>query len=513
VVNTKNFNILIFFILYSFSTVDGQDLFKKYISIPKQEMSIEDYLQFIEKETGYKLIYSSAIIENRSLKISKDSLNIKELLDTIFYKLPISPIIKNDLLILSPQSEKIHKIKKIKLIGTVKDIQTRNPIPFASVFVPNESIGTITNNEGKFEIFLPGSRKIDTLMVSYLGYFTEKISTDKFLSGPVDIFINPNNLIVLSQIIVKPENPVSLVLNAINNKASNYSNKPELLTCFFREATKQNSKYISLSEAVVNIYKTPYSSFVEDNIKLIKGRKGSNAGISRLINLVVIGSLYNNIRLDIVKYGINFLDPEQMSSYEYTFDRQTNYNGRHTYIIKFKFYENQPNIGYDGFLYIDAATFAIVRVNFEISPYSMYYAKEALIRNVPTGYQVKPTFGTYEIEYRFYDGCWNLMHIQSNIGFSAKKKRTSSKNGFLCDFISNSELVVTDKVSEGFNRIRYNESAKPNDVLEKQISEYDMEFWGNETIIVPEEPLLETIEKLKLMEKSEKIKLVSTKPN
>jgi hypothetical protein len=501
---------LIFFCNF-FLALRGQDFANIYITLPKQDLSIEDYLLLIEKNIGYKLAYSSAIIENRSIKIEQDSICVKDLLDTLFIHYPVKSILKENLLILSPQVEMAIIDKKIKISGTVKNIRTKKPVPFANVFIRNESIGTITNNEGVFEIFFPESQIFDTLIVSCLGFFSEKIPYDKFLGESVDIYLDPNKFIVLSEVIVRPENPREMVLKAINNKVFNYSTKPILLTAFFRESSKQDNNYISLSEAMIDIYKTSYTNESEDLIKLKKGRKGSNASNSILVSLVVEGGLYNNMQLDIMKYGVSFLDPDQMKNYEYTFERQTTYGGRHTYIVNFKFNRDLPSIGYDGKLYIDGTSFAVVRCEFEISPFGLEYAQELMIKRIPLGYQVKPKFGKYEVEYRMYKGCWNLMHGQSEIGVRVKKKRATAGNGFTCLFTSTSEFVITGKETEGFDRIKYKEASKPKDILYQQISSTDLEFWGNETIIVPEEPLLETIEKLKLQEKIGKTNLVSTK--
>ena len=507
----KRYEISVLIFLCSLIAVKGQDLSNIYITLPKKSLPIEEYLQLIERSTGYKLTYTSAIIDNKSIFINHDSLSVKDILDTLFLEHPIKSILKDNLLILSPQSEGAIVNNKIKVSGTVLNLKTNKPIPFACVFVPNESIGTITNKEGSFEIFLPESRIIDTLMVSCLGFFTEKILSDEFLKGSVNIYLNPDKVIMLSMVIVRPENPRELILKAYNNKAVNYSNKPELLTAFFREATKQDNKYISLSEATIDIYKTAYTNESEDLVKLKKGRRGSNTEASELINLVVEGGLYNSMQLDIMKYGVSFLDPEQMNNYDYTLDRQTTYEGRQTYIINFRFNQNQSYMGFDGIIYLDATSLALVRCEFEISPSGLVYAKSLMIKKSPLGYQVKPKYGKYEIDYRMYDGCWNLMHGFSDIGVKVKKKRAVANNGFTCQFTSTSEFVITGRETEGFERIKYKEASKPNDILYEQISNTDLEFWGNETIIIPDEPLLQTIEKLKLQEKSDKTKIVSTK--
>jgi hypothetical protein len=494
-------------------TVKSQDFSAIYIPLPKQDLTIENYLQLIEQNTGYKLTYNSVIIDNKKIALNYDSLSVQELLDTLFFNVPVKYILKDNLLILSPQVEKASGNKQIKLRGTVLNLKSKKPISFAAVFVPNESTGTITNNEGVFEMYLPKSKVVDTIMISCLGYITEKIPTQKFLSGPIEVFLDPNKFILLSEVVVRPENPKELIQLAYTNKSQNYSNRPTLLTAFFREATKQNNKYISLSEALIDIYKTSYDNDNEDLVKLKKGRRGSNTEESELINLVVEGGLYNNMQLDIIKYGVSFLDPEQMYNYDYSMDKLITYDGRQTYIIKFRFKPDQPFVGFDGCVYLDVKSLAVVRSEFEISATGLLYAKEMMIKKTPPGFQVRPKFGKYEVEYRMYNDCWNLMHGRSEIGVKVKKNRGSKNKGYTCQFTSTSEFVVTGQETDGFERIKYREASKPKDILYQQISSTDLEFWANETIILPEEPLLETLEKLKLLDGKDKPKLVSTKPS
>ena len=51
-----------------------------------------------------------------------------------------------------------------------------------------------------------------------------------------------------------------------------------------------------------------------------------------------------------------------------------------------------------------------------------------------------------------------------------------------------------------FSRIKYRDASKPDDILYEQVDGSDPDFWGNETTIIPEEPLNETIKKLNLEE-------------
>lgn len=63
----------------------------------------------------------------------------------------------------------LHAQRPIK--GVVLDAEKATPIPKASVFLNNTSIGTTTNDEGKFELFVPAGRF--ELIVSSIGYQTQ----------------------------------------------------------------------------------------------------------------------------------------------------------------------------------------------------------------------------------------------------------------------------------------------------------------------------------------------------
>ena len=284
-----------------------------------------------------------------------------------------------------------------------------------------------------------------------------------------------------------------------------------MLTAFFREVSRQNDKYIGLSEALIDIYKTSYLTEENDLIRLKKGRRGTNTQESELVNLVVEGGLYNNLQLDIMKYGVSFLDPELFNHYEYRLVKQLTYNDRQTYIIEFTYKDDLQMTGFNGRLYLDAQSLAIVRAEFSITPESMMYAYNILVKKVPTGFKVRPKYGNYEVEYRFYDGIWNLNYARSEISVKLHKKRDRKKTGFTCQFTTSSEFVVTGQTTDNIEKIKYRDASKPHDVLYEQISNTDLGFWGYETVILPDEPLQKTIEKLMLKESSGGQSLV-TKP-
>ncbi len=507
-------NIHIFFCLFILCTdhcAFGQDVLKKYIPLPPQELSIEQYLYHIEAMTGFHLAYSSAIVDNKRIALYPDSLQLKELLDTLFASQSLHYILRDNLLILSPQSDALMKSSLIKIRGTVNNKKTNKPVPFAAIHVPGSSIGTISNYEGLFEINLPADSIVDTLMISCIGYKQNTILSRDFLMGPVEIELAPTKF-QIEELIVRPEKPKELIRAAMNKKGENYGTKPVLLTAFFREASKQNNKYISISEAVIDIYKTSYSTDQADLIKLKKGRRGKNTENSELVNLIIEGGLYNNMQLDLMKYGVSFLDPEFFENYDYSILKQITYNNRQTYIIKFEFKDNLAVPGFDGKIFLDAKSLGLVRVEFEISHEGLEHAGSLLVKKVPGCYRIQPKSGRYEVEYRYYQGKWNLNHARSEIVLKVRKKRGRENKGFICQFQSTSEFVITGRTTGQFQKIKYRDASKRSDILYDQITTSDPKFWGNETTIIPEEPLMETIKKLRLQEEGNSTKLVKTAP-
>ena len=109
-----------------------QDLLKKYIHLPPQELTVEQYLYHIEEMTGYHLGYSSAIIDNKRIALYPDSIQLKELLDTLFASYSLQYVVKDNLLILSPQTDALVKSNLVKITGVITQEKSEKPVPFAA---------------------------------------------------------------------------------------------------------------------------------------------------------------------------------------------------------------------------------------------------------------------------------------------------------------------------------------------------------------------------------------------
>jgi cytidylate kinase len=76
-------------------------------------------------------------------------------------------------------------------------------------------------------------------------------------------------------------------------------------------------------------------------------------------------------------------------------------------------------------------------------------------------------------------------------------------DGIFRDIVSEEEVCLERWLEEGTRLV---------DGIIEQISNTDPEFWENSTTIIPEEPLIETIKKLKLQTENNNTELVKTLP-
>ncbi|MBN2214765.1 MAG: carboxypeptidase-like regulatory domain-containing protein [Bacteroidales bacterium] len=454
----------------------------------------EKLLNEIADKGGFTFTYSSRVPVNKYVELSGTRQTVRSFLNEIFSNEYVKYYVKSDKIILMP-SDYLNEQSNQRVVGKIVDEKTNEPVQFANVFLINKSTGTISNVDGKFDLNLRSYDKSDTVCVSFLGYQSRKIPLSLLDSTFVTIKLSQEDQ-KIKEVWIKPVDALEIIKVAIRCIPGNYDNKPSIMTAFFRESSRQDDQYIALSEAVLSVYKESYVSLRNDQIKILKGRKGSNVSSQEYINYIVQGGLYNNFKLDIVKHGVSFLDEDNFSYYDYKLEKISRYRGVPVYVIRF----DQKDLHfplYRGRIYIDKETYAIVKAEFSLSPKGIGYARDMYVVKSPVNIKTKPLYANYNVNYRKIHDRWNLDYVRSEVSLFVKgNRKKKKKNKISSTFTSISEFVVTDKDTIDVCRFKNNEISRSNDVLVKQISETDENFWGKENIILPDEPLLETIVKL-----------------
>jgi hypothetical protein len=104
-----------------------------------------------------------------SVLVRKQS--VRNHLEDIFRYDSIQFIEQNNKILLVPAHKKVVPVYDYRIVkGLVIDGKTRRPLPYTSVFLMNQSAGTITNASGRFEFKVSPDDFTDTLGASFIGY-------------------------------------------------------------------------------------------------------------------------------------------------------------------------------------------------------------------------------------------------------------------------------------------------------------------------------------------------------
>jgi len=377
--------------------------------------------------------------------------------------------------------------------GKVVDISTNRPIIFANVYLEGTNIGTVSNADGDFLVKIPLFIENKTLIISSIGYKNIQLSFDQLVSEDNLIKLETNP-IPIEEVTIINKDARELLREALHRVPQNYSNKPVMVTAFYRETIKQNRNYVAVSEAILDGYKSSYTNIAEtDRVKIFKGRKSTDVRKMDTVMLKLQGGPRTTFLLDIVKNPIDLFEEEVLEYYTYQMGGIVNIDDRQAYVVVFDQLQHINFPLYSGKIYIDVNDLAIVGAEFRISPAKLDEATPYLIRKKPAGMKIDILNATYLVSYRFNDGKWHLYHTRTELILSTRWK----KKLFKSTFTAMSEMAITDIDPEDITKYKYRETTRRSDIFIEQVSDFeDPDFWGEYNIIQPEESIQTAINRI-----------------
>lgn len=378
--------------------------------------------------------------------------------------------------------------------GTVKDEKTKKRLEYANISVPGTNIGTVTNADGEFSIKIKTAALAREVEISHIGYLNETIPLKGVDIPDCDVMMTPNaNL--LDEVIVRAREPRYIVEEAMSRIAKNYSPQNTLLTGFYRETAQKGRRYINISEAVIDIYKTAYDQNADrDRVQIFKGRSLLSQKKSDTLVVKLLGGPNLSIYVDIVKNPEILLDKETLSYYAFRMEESVMIDSRPQYVISFQPQAILPYALYYGKLFIDKERFSFTRAEFNLNMDDRNKATEAILKKKPYGLIFRPLEVSFLVTYKEREGLTYLSYIRNEVRFRCDWKRRL----FATNYSILSEMVVTDSRDENVTGIPYRLSFKPNQSLSDKVSDFsDDDFWGAYNIIEPTESLESAVTRLK----------------
>ena len=377
------------------------------------------------------------------------------------------------------------------LSGKVTDAKTRKAMPHVSV--TDRSVGTVTNEAGEFVLKL--QQAPETVTFSCLGYKSQQLSAKDMNGVRVEVRMEPST-VMLDEIVVQGADAKELVKMAMKKITDNYPSEPNLLRGFYRETVEKRNHFTSISEGVVDVYKTAYSkSDWRDGVAILKGRRLLSQRPSDTLAVKLQGGPVLPIYLDVVKERDILLNDEELDNYSFRYATMSKADDRNQYVIEITPLLVMPYALYQGRLYIDQETLAFTRIELSLDMSDTDKVTQMILKKKPAGLRFTPREMSIYIDYKTDNGITRINYLRNVIRFRCDWKRKLFKSNFTVT----SEMVVTDRQEGGdLKPIRTRDTFNRRDnFYDKVVFFNDPGFWGNDNIIEPTEDLLKGIEKIK----------------
>ncbi len=144
------------------------------ITLQFKNTPLEKVLDAIEEQSHYYFLYNEKLVDvRRIVSVNVQRASLYEVLDQLFLGTNVSYMIKDNKIILVP--EEISFLDQNYMVsGRVVD-EMGYPLPGVNIFQEGAGNGTISDLDGNYSLYLSSGNA--TLVFSFLGYLTEKVST------------------------------------------------------------------------------------------------------------------------------------------------------------------------------------------------------------------------------------------------------------------------------------------------------------------------------------------------
>ena len=377
--------------------------------------------------------------------------------------------------------------------GVVIDAKSKKELVFGTITVNETNISTITNTNGEFLLKIPKINLYHKITVTFLGYTSQVINIQDLKEENNTIKLE-TYIEELSAIEIQVNDANSLVKQVMLKRKDNYISNHMEMVAFYRETIKKRRSYISLSEAVVEIYKQPYTSLRNDILKLYKARKSTDYEKLDTITFKLQGGPFSTLHLDVMKNPELVFTDNLTENYNFKMEPPTKIDHKKIYVVSFV---QKPHIKepyYYGKLYIDAQSLALTNATFQLNLSDIEEAARLFIVKKPNRATVTPIEATYHVDFRQKNGKWYYGYSRIELGF----KINYDKKLFNSIYHLTMEMAVTDwELSEDGTSIKFKERLSSSAILSDEVSGFsDPEFWGEYNVIEPEKPIESAIKKI-----------------
>ncbi|MDF1575334.1 MAG: carboxypeptidase-like regulatory domain-containing protein [Bacteroidales bacterium] len=468
------------------------------ITVSSRNQSINGVLDEITLQSGYHFTFDASIIDGkRKVEFRVRELLLKEALDSLLKdpNLDYRTIDKNIVIYRINEGSPTpisSTIDRALLRGRVVEMRTGKALSYATIALLETSLGTITNQEGEFSFKLPLDLPDPMIVVSFIGYNSKVFPVSYPLAEKLEIQLE-RELIPLQEVIIRYSDPAKLLREAISRFPENYLENHSTMTAFYRESVKRNDHWMVYSEAVLEVAKAPYGLLSSgDHIRIVKQRKITDVSTEDTVLIKLRSGIPTSLNLDVIKNRPDFLKEDFQSRYNLEFTDMMSYGDRLVYVISFHQKDEIPDLLFQGQLYLDQESLALLAADFEFNPDLLHKEPELFLVSRSPKINIRPVMARYHVDYRSVESRYYVSQVRGEVELKVRKKRKWFGSRYKIAI----EMAITDLIPDQRLRIDPADRVSRNIVLADEPFQFDPEFWGVHNSIEPEASLMESVQKL-----------------
>ena len=338
-----------------------------------------------------------------------------------------------------------------RIYGNVINDADDQPIPFATIILKKQLVGTSSNELGDFLFRLPANSEADTLVFSSMGFGSFTIAVSD-IQLPLTIRLAPF-VQDLDEVVIVPHPPEFYIKQMIKHVDTNYPSDPFETRSYYREQLLENNLKVNHSEGIFKNYYPNYVSkepnqhqvllyreakdtrdlqFMKKRIekqrekarKKGKLKEEDDKTTEELIS-TSFGGPDSILSIDFIRRPHLFLDSTHFKKYDYWIEPSTVYEGNDLTVIGFKARRTIQNMRSSGKIFIDNDTYALVALEYNGRFVIPAYVKPLLF---VFGLGIKDPRYDVKMRYHRIKDHWYPQAIFWNIDVKMIEKKMFKKN-------------------------------------------------------------------------------------
>ncbi|WP_299314686.1 carboxypeptidase-like regulatory domain-containing protein [uncultured Aquimarina sp.] len=355
--------------------------------------------------------------------------------------------------------------------GQILDLETSEPIPFASVYIKSESIGTITNDNGFFIFHLPPGKEESIVIISIIGYSSVSKKVKNFSENQkISLSAKTTDLeeVVITATKKKKLTAKEIVRKAYKEIENNYPNQPYILEGYVRDLQKEDDRYVEYLECATKLLYQGYKTKREPMVELLEVKTnylGDKHPWNK--NSERKNSIIDLVEDDLIRFDYGPIKGK--NGWKYKLESVLPYGNGLVYKINGidKPFQNST-------LFIDTETFAFVKI--ELTREAI--KNRSWARRFTNG--ALQVYYNLVLEYQEYDGKMYLKYQKEEDNWRIFRGLESNK--ILFTKYPKKELFINKIITEDLENYPFNKNMDIGSSIENQAKEFNVDFWNSYNI-------------------------------